>query len=412
MTALSKKQPREESFYGEVNMFTARDRIKLLAGGAALALTGCGGSGGGSSTPTPVTVTPTPTPTPTPVTFAPEVGQFRDTFAGKFDVGAATQTRQVRATAPESQILRNQFNSITSEFEMKADIIAPNEGVFNWGPTDALVDFAESNGMAVRGHALLWHLSTPDYFLEGTPNEVRARLENYITEVVSRYKGRIYAWDVVNEVITDRGNSSDPYRRSNWWTASGGNADYIDWAFEAARAADPDCKLFINEYSTEFSGKRGRYIDVIKDLLDRNIPLDGVGHQMHLSYQTPASDAMAALDAVDDSFLGLDQHVTELDVSLYSDPGSCWNSQTNCDADFGDDVPQNILVQQAELYRALFNGFAERPSVTSVTTWGVSDARTWLNDVPIARTNAPLLWDRSYDAKGSLQAILDPDFTP
>ena len=411
MTALSKKQPREEAFYGEVNMFTARDRLKLLAGGAALALTGCGGSGGGSSTPTPVTVTPTPTPTPTPVTFAPEVGQFRDTFAGKFDVGAAIQTSQTNDTEPDAQILKDQFNSITAEFEMKPQTIAPTEGVFDWTAPDALLNFAEANGMAVRGHALLWHLSTPDYFFEGSPSDVKARLENYVTEVVTRYKGRIFAWDVVNEVITDDNSAADPYRRSNW-TASGGNADYIDWAFQAARAADPDCKLFINEYNTGLAGKRGRYLEVITDLLARNIPVDGVGHQMHLHYETPLENALAALDAIDDSFLGLDQHVTELDVSLYNDPGSCWNTQTNCDTDFNGNVPANILAQQAELYRGLFNGFEERSSVTSVTMWGVSDAQSWLNDVPIARTNAPLLWDRSYDAKGSLQAILDPDFTP
>jgi endo-1,4-beta-xylanase len=275
-----------------------------------------------------------------------------------------------------------------------------------------LLDFAETNGMAIRGHALLWHLATPDYFFEGSPSDVRARLENYITEVVSRYRGRIFAWDVVNEVVTDNDAASDPYRRSNWWEASGGNADYIDWAFQAARAADPDCKLFINDYNTELSGKRGRYLEVITDLISRNIPLDGVGHQMHLHVETPLENALAAIDAIDDSFLGLDQHVTELDISLYNDPGSCWNTQTNCQADYNGNVPEDIVTQQAELYRGLFNGFAERPSVTSVTTWGVSDAQSWLNSLPITRINAPLLWDRSRDAKASLQAILDPEFTP
>lgn len=395
-------------------MFTARDRLKLLAGGAAYALTGCGGGGSTTSStpppPPPVIVTP-PAP-PAPVTFEPAVGQFRDTFAGKFDIGAAIQTGQTDAAELDAQILKDQFNSITAEFEMKPGTIAPTEGVFDWSAPDALLDFAETNGMAIRGHALLWHLATPDYFFEGSPSDVRARLENYITEVVSRYRGRIFAWDVVNEVVTDNDAASDPYRRSNWWEASGGNADYIDWAFQAARAADPDCKLFINDYNTELSGKRGRYLEVITDLISRNIPLDGVGHQMHLHVETPLENALAAIDAIDDSFLGLDQHVTELDISLYNDPGSCWNTQTNCQADYNGNVPEDIVTQQAELYRGLFNGFAERPSVTSVTTWGVSDAQSWLNGLPITRINAPLLWDRSRDAKASLQAILDPDFTP
>ena len=394
-------------------MFTARDRLKLLAGGAAYALTGCGGGGSttpSTSPPAPVIVTP-PTP-PAPVTFEPTVGQFRDTFSGQFEIGAAIQRGQTDDAEADAQILKDQFNSITAEFEMKPETIAPTEGVFDWSAPDALLDFAEANGMAVRGHALLWHLATPDYFFEGSPSDVRARLENYITEVVSRYRGRIFAWDVVNEVITDNNSAADPYRRSNWWEASGGNADYIDWAFNAARAADPDCKLFINDYNTELSGKLGRYLEVITDLRSRNIPLDGVGHQMHLHVETPLENALAAIDAVDDSFLGLDQHVTELDISLYNDPGSCWDTQTNCQADYNGNVPANIITQQAELYRGLFNGFAERSSVSSVTVWGVSDAQSWLNGVPITRTNAPLLWDRSRDAKASLQAILDPDFTP
>ncbi len=392
--------------------FTARDRLKLLTGGAAALLTGCGGGGGASSTtPPPVVVTPPVTPPPAS-DFVPEVGQFRTAFAGNFEIGAAIQDNQTVDSAVDAQILKDQFNSISAEFQMKPEIIAPTEGTFDWTIPDTLVQFAEDNDMVVRGHALLWHLATPDYFFQGTPAEVRARLENYVTEVVSRYRGRIFAWDVVNEVITDDDSATDPYRRSNWWDASGGNADYIDWAFNAARAADPDCLLFINEYSTRFSGKRGRYIDVIRDLVDRGIPVDGVGHQMHLNVDTQASSALAAIDAVDDEFMGLVQHVTELDISLYPDPGSCFETQTGCRADYGSNVPASVISRQAELYRALFNGFTERSSITSVTTWGVSDAQSWLNDVPITRTNAPLLWDRDRQAKSALQAILDPDFTP
>ena len=391
--------------------FTARDRLKLLAGGGAALLTACGGGGGSSPPSPPVIVTPPVTPPPV-LDFIPSVGQFKNAFNGNFEIGAAIQVNQIGDDAPDAQILKDQFNSITAEYQMKPDIIAPSEGTFDWTAPDALVGFAEDNNMVVRGHALLWHLSTPDYFLQGTPAQVRARLENYVTEVVSRYRGRVFAWDVVNEVITDDDSASDPYRRSGWWDASGGNADYIDWAFNAARAADPDCLLFINEYSTRFSGKQGRYIEVIRDLVDRGIPVDGVGHQMHLNVDTNASDALGAIDAVDSEFMGLIQHITELDISLYADPGSCFENQTGCQADYGTNIPASVLTKQAELYRALFAGFLQRASVTSVSTWGVSDAESWLNDVPITRTNAPLLWDRDRVAKSALQAILDPNFTP
>jgi len=337
-------------------------------------------------------------------------GPVMNTFAGKFDVGAAITTDQIRAGAPERNVLASQFNSITAEFEMKASSLAPTEGVYDWTRADALVDFAQANDMRVRGHALLWHESTPDWFLIGTPEQVKARLQTYITDVVTRYRGKIYAWDVVNEVITDDNFADDPYRRSNWWDASGGNADYIDWAFEAARAADPDCELFINDYATEQSGKLGRYLEVITDLKARNVPLDGVGHQFHLNLNTVPADVGRALDSVDAQFLGLDQHVTELDISLYDDPGSCWESGTNCDPDFRGNVPTSILRRQAQLFRAVYIGCSLRPSVKSVSTWGVADGQSWLNTLPITRTNQPLLWDRSIQAKPALQAVLDPDY--
>lgn len=392
--------------------FTARDRLKLLMGGAALALSGCGGgSSSTSSPPTAVAPPPPPPPPPPPVTsFSPSVGQFRQTFTNQFAIGAAIKDNHLQDSDPDGRILREQFNSVTAEYQMKPEIIAPTEGVYDWTVPDAMVDFAEANNMAVRGHTLLWHRATPDYFFQGTPAEVRARLERYITDVVTRYRGRVFAWDVVNEVVTDDDGASDPYRRSNWWDASGGNADYIDWAFEAARAADPDCLLFINDYNSELSGKLGRYIDVIRDLNSRNIPLDGVGHQMHVNIDTPLANALEAIDAIDREFMGLIQHVTELDISIYSDPGSCFENEVNCAPDYGSNIPTSVMTAQAQLYRDLFEGFAARPSVTSLTIWGLSDADSWLDTYPTTRTNAPLLWDRQREAKSALQAILDPNF--
>ena len=390
-----------------------RDRLKLLTGAAGLAMLSACGGGNSSSTPPPSGGTPPPPPvppTPPPTTETPVDGLLRDTFRNNFVVGAAVGPAQIGRT-DDSDVLAKQFSSLTAENVMKPEALAPTEGNYTFEEADALVSFAETNGLQVRGHTLLWHRATPSYFFEGTRDEIKARLQQYVTDVVTHFRGKIYAWDVVNEVISDDDGSTAPYRDSNWYQAAGG-PDYIDWAFEAARAADPDVKLFINDYNTELSGKRGRYLEVITDLISRNIPLDGVGHQMHLHVETPLENALAAIDAIDDSFLGLDQHVTELDISLYNDPGSCWNTQTNCQADYNGNVPEDIVTQQAELYRGLFNGFAERPSVTSVTTWGVSDAQSWLNGLPITRINAPLLWDRSRDAKASLQAILDPEFTP
>ena len=200
-------------------------------------------------------------------------------FASDFEIGAAVQTVQVTGGDVDQTLAETHFSSFTSEYEMKADIIAPMQGNYNFDPADRLRSFAQTNGAKVRGHALLWYRTTPGYFTTGTASDVRDKLETYIDAVAGRYSGDVYAWDVVNEVVSD--SASDTYRQDDWFQAVG--KDYIDWAFTAARAADPAAKLFINDYSTEFSGKRGRLIDVIRDLLDRGIPLDGVGHQFHLS---------------------------------------------------------------------------------------------------------------------------------
>ena len=388
---------------------TSRTRLKLLAGAAGLLLAACGGGGSSSAPQSPAVVAPPPPPPPSTSVYVPPDRILRDTYRNKFFVGAAVSYGQL-AEAEAVDMLTSQFSSITAEFEMKPQFIAPTEGVYDWTATDALVDFAELNNIQIRGHALVWHDSTPDYFFEGTNAEIKARLEDYITTVMTRYKGRIRFWDVVNEVITDDDNAVIPYRQSNWYEAVGG-PDYIDWAFEAARKADPSAFLFINDYSTELPEKRARLLTVVQDLKDRNIPLDGVGHQMHLfAPKSLVSDVLQAVDDVDNMFEGLTNHITELDISAYADPGSCYETNTNCDADYGDNLPPEIARKQAQMYREAFNGFAARSSVKSVTVWGLKDSDSWLNTNPVTRTNYPLLYDRDGNAKPAFRAIVDKNY--
>lgn len=387
---------------------TARDRLRLLAGVAALALGGCGGGRSASISP-PVSVPPPPAPLPTPTAYTPATGAFRDRFRNQFVVGAAITPAQIADGQADADILKDQFNAITAENVMKPEALAPTENTYTFEAADSLLTFADANNITLRGHTLLWHRATPDYFFQGTRDEIKARLEKYVTDVVTHFKGRVYAWDVVNEVVSDNNGATAPYRNSNWYQAAGG-PEYIDWAFEAARKADPGALLFINDYNTELSGKRARLLHVVKDLQDRGIPIDGVGHQMHIQAATPAADVLAAIDDVDNQFMGLVNHVTELDISIYNDPGSCFESQTNCAADYGNTVPQTVIDDQARKYRELYNGFAARPSVTSVTTWGISDAQSWLNGYPVNRTNAPLLFDRNRAAKIAFRAIVEPGF--
>lgn len=387
--------------------FTYRDRLKLLSGAAGLAaLTACGG--GANSSPTPPRSGGTPVPTP-PTSVIPVEGLLRDTFRNNFVVGAAIGEPQIRDGSDDADILGKQFNSITAENLMKPEALAPTEGTYTFEAADALINFAQANNLQVRGHTLLWHRATPDYFFEGTRDEVKARLQKYITDVVTHFKGRVYAWDVVNESISDDDGPTAPYRDSNWYQAAGG-ADYIDWAFEAARAADPDVKLFINDYSTELAGKRGRLVTVVEDMIARGIPLDGVGHQAHIQQSTTAADVFAGLDAFTDMFAGLENHITELDISVYTDPGSCFENATGCRPSIGNSLPAARAREQAALYRELFNGFTARSNLTSVTLWGLTDDASWLNNYPVNRPNYPLIYDANRNPKSAFLAITDPNY--
>ncbi len=392
---------------------TARQRLKLLAGAAALMSSACGGSST-SAPPTPIGVIPPTTPPPTsPTGFTLSEGLLRDSFRNNFSVGTAITANQINAGDLSATLAQSQFNVITPEYELKPDQIAPTEGEYNFGPADRIVDWALSNNMTVRGHALVWHEATPAYFYEGTNAQIRTRLENYITAVMEHFAGRITVWDVVNEVTSVdiyRGNDGvGPDRDTEWFNAVG-NADYIDWAFNAARAAAPGAQLFLSDYETENPFKMNWTMEIVRRLLERGVPIDGVGHQFHLQLNTPASGALAAIDAVSNEFAGLINHVTELDVSFYQDPGTCWQSGTNCSPDLGPMAPPEMLATQASLLRELFLGLVTRPSVESVNVWGVRDNDSWLNFAPTQRTNFPLLFDRAGDAKPALRAITDQNY--
>ena len=394
--------------------------------GLCLTLASCGGGGGGGGgsvnaglglPPTqPTTPTP-PAPTiPTPPTTGSETplvaGTFRDAFATNFEVGTTMTSGRINTPDISTQLALSQFSSITPEYELKADQLAPTEGVYDFTQADIVVDWAIANGMSVRGHALLWHEATPDYFVTGTAEQIKAKLELHVTTVVNHFKDRVHIWDVVNEVtsvdIYNGENGIGPYRDTVWFNAVG--KDYIDWAFNAARAADPNAILLLSDYETETKIKQDWMIEIVDDLVSRGIPIDGVGHQFHLQLTSSADEALSAIDAVDGLFAGLVNHVTELDVNFYQDPGTCWESGVNCLADIGPVAPASMLATQAQLVSDLFDGLVNRPSVESVSVWGVTDGNSWLNTAPTERFNFPLLFDRDGEPKAVFQAITDPNY--
>ena len=334
-------------------------------------------------------------------------------FASNFKIGFAADLGTLNGDAAAKALVVKHASSITAESVMKAQPIGVSEGVYDYSQADALIDFAQTNGIAVRGHNLVWHQTAPTWFFAGDTTDpnykttVRNRMTRYITDVVTHFKGKVYCWDVVNECTSDDGSAT--YRNSQWYQVLG--PDYVKDAFAAARAADPTVQLFLNEYSTEDTGKMARLMTIIQPLLDAGL-IDGIGHQLHINIGYPTTAQVGgALTTVEGK--GLINHVTEMDISLYNDPGSCY-SGTGCLAALtpGTTAYNTAIQTQALHYRDLYNLFVAHTSVKSVTTWGTDDAHTWLNTYPITRANYPLLFDASGNPKSAFWAVVDATFVP
>jgi len=403
--------------------------LLLLACGGGSGAPPQGTSGGGNG----------PGGLPPPASAPPLKTQLSVRFGVvDFPVGAAIEAGSLVGT--DADLLRKHYSSITAENAMKPDTVWPNApgtsgssampaAAPNFAPGDALVAFAFNNGMQVRGHTLLWHQTAPDWFFAGEQSlpanyrsGVQLRLHDYIFAVIQHYPN-VYAWDVVNEVASDTPNAANPYRTdSPWYRAySVGGLDgtqYVRDAFMFAAQArnsigrsSATMKLMLNDYNTELAGKRANILAIVRDIQNAGIPIDGIGHQFHLQLGADVTQVTAALTAVEALPGNLVNHITELDVSIYADPGSCYSSLTipPCLPDYGASPPAAALSDQAKLYRALFDAFNRR-SVTSITTWGISDNHTWLNFYPVTRTNRPLLFDTVGDPKSAFWAVADPSF--
>jgi endo-1,4-beta-xylanase len=288
---------------------------------------------------------------------------------------------------------------------MKMGPIHPQENTFNWTDADKIVNFAVAHGMKVRGHTLCWHSQTPSWMFknpDGTTvskDVLLERLKNHITQVVTRYKGKVYAWDVVNEAIDD--NNSKVYRESQWYKICG--EEYIEKAFRWAHEADPDAILFYNDYSTENAGKRDRIYTFLKNLIDAGVPVHGIGLQGHWSIGWPSEKELR--DAIQKyASLGLKIHVTELDVSVYNS-GEDFSTRTPGDDAFTAEREQ----KQIEKYSMIFNVLRDnRDVVSSVTFWNVSDKKTWLDNFPVRnRKNYPLLFDQNYQKKKAYWEVVN-----
>lgn len=321
---------------------------------------------------------------------------LKDYYRGHFPMGVAIRPSSV--DGEEASLIIKHFESVTAENAMKMGPIHPRENEFNWKDADVIVDFAAKNNLKVRGHTLCWHNQAPGWMFkdsEGndTSKEVLLkRLKDHINAVVSRYKGKIYAWDVVNEVIDD--DDLKYFRESPWYKICGD--EYIKKAFEYAHEADPNALLFYNDYNTESPGKRDRIYKMLKQLLDQKVPIHGVGLQGHWSIFGPTEQELRqSIEKF--SSLGLQIQITELDISVYK--------SENTRRDRGQIEPDiftpEMEAKQLEQYKMVFKVFREyKEKITGVTFWNVSDKSSWLDNFPVrGRKNYPLLFDQDFKPK-------------
>jgi endo-1,4-beta-xylanase len=297
-------------------------------------------------------------------------------------IGTAAQPASMAGSEEYRAILSQEFDSVTSESQLKWDIVEPARGQYDWTSADALIGFAEANGQSLRGHTLVWHDALPGWLANGrfSPEQLRDLLREHIQAVVGRYKGRVSAWDVVNESIADTGGK---LRRSLWMNALGPGyiADALRWAHEA----DPDAKLYINDYGVEAANaKSDALYNVVAGLRRDGIPLDGVGFQSHLTLDTDLSTLDANLRRFAD--LGLDIAITEMDVRL---PLPATAAQHGA---------------QAGLYTRVLQICLAVPRCVSYTVWGFTDRYSW---VPYAYPGwgDACLFDATYQPKPAYQQL-------
>lgn len=313
-----------------------------------------------------------------------------------FLVGAAVTAQPLGNDSSYQDTLKREFNVVVAENVFKWEVIHPAKRKYDFTEADALVAFAEANGMAIRGHTLVWHNQLPAWLTGGdfTRDESIAILRDHINTLMTRYKGRIIAWDVVNEAIDD---ATGQLRTASFLFQKIG-PDYVKLAFQFAREADPSAKLYYNDYSNEGLGfKSDNVYALLQSLKSEGVPVDGIGWQMHVENGFRIGDQHRA-NAMRLAALGLELSITELDVRA-SLPLSAADLQS-----------------QAESYREVVEFCLSQPNCKALLTWGFTDKYSWIPGVFTGMGDA-LIFDANYQPKPAylaMQQVLQAglDFNP
>ena len=321
---------------------------------------------------------------------------LKDAYKKEFMIGVAVNQRNV--TNPEQMaLIRQEFNSITAENDMKPQPTEPKEGEFNFEAADKIANFARQNGIKLRGHCLMWHSQIGEWMYNDNPTKevFYQRMKNHIQTIVSRYKDVVYCWDVVNEAMTDDKNAVDPYRQSPMYKLCGD--EFIAKAFQFAREADPKALLFYNDYNECDPVKSQRIYNMVKAMKQAGVPIDGIGMQGHYNIYGPTEQE------VDDALTLYRKivkhiHVTELDIRTNEEMGGALRFSRE-----GVNVTDSVKQHLADQYARVFRVFRKHKDVIDcVTFWNLGDRDSWLG-----AANYPLPFDTEYKPKLAYEYIKD-----
>lgn len=362
--------------------------IHLIISVFLLATIGCGSSNNSSSFRKSLSITDTIN------------SGLKDFYLDYFPIGASIAPRSLNYQ--ESSLIKKEFNSVTLEYLLQLKHIYKEPGVYDFEAADGLINFAKDNNLKIRGHSLCWHDRVPDWYIQDKKGEklsreqLLAKHQSHVNTMVNRYKNTIYAWDVVNEAIS---NEANEYIEKSPFQQIIGD-DYIAKTFEFAHQADPKAKLFYNDFNYINPDKRGKIIRLINSLKHSNIPIHGIGIQGHWSIYGPTEKELRGI--LDDVIkLGLDIQITELDVSIH--PKNDKERKKKALLFLEESPNQDEL--QAKQYEMIFRVLREYKShITGVTFWNVSDYYSWMDKPNIK--HRPLLFNENFERKKGYRKII------
>ncbi len=304
--------------------------------------------------------------------------------AKKLDFGVAVRPSDM--LYPErAELLADHFNILVAENTMKMQYLRPNPTFWNWSDIDQLINFAEEHKMKIKGHTFIWHSQNSGFVSSlNTREDALKVLRETITETLTRYKGRIAEYDICNEIFEENGTLRD----SVWMRTIG--PEYVDIAFQTAREADPSVKLLLNDYNNEYAGtaKADAFYNLVKYMVERGIPIDGVGFQMHMIAKDPIKEAALLANIRRFNDLGLTVSFTEVDVRIQMP------------------VTPEKEAQQEAAYKTLLRIAMEEPNVKSFILWGYTDLQSWI-PATFGGYGSAHLFDDKFQPKPVYHTLMD-----